>query len=231
MTADEKRREKAKQMRMKKPIANGINLEEIQSNLWDIAEECGNVEWMTEDEEILLAALDGNEEEAYEFKIGFADLESQVEMMQNDLDNEWVPECFDIFFVAIGAGRMDGWSGWDSYEQDYYGIDITSGDYLEDDCKEKIERMTKKQLIEAAMQCFKIYQSYIALKYRYDCLKSSLDILMQQNSDLLKTVKEIEELYDKAEQDTEGFTCYWRKSEAIGRLETMLNWLPQEAWI
>lgn len=105
MDAEETKRQKARQLRYKKPIVKDLNLINIQQELWDIREECENVHWFFDtDEETLINALDGNEDEAYEFKMMFADLCAEYEQMFTDLKEEWVPDCFDRFFVAIGAG-------------------------------------------------------------------------------------------------------------------------------
>ena len=74
VNAEETKRIKAKNMRYKKPIAKDLNLSTIQEELWNIQEECENVHWFCDtDEETLINALDGDEDEAYEFKMMFAD--------------------------------------------------------------------------------------------------------------------------------------------------------------
>ena len=222
---EETKRRKAKQMRYKKPIAKDLNLSTIQDELWDIQEECDNVKWYYEtDEDTLINALDGDEDEAYEFM--FADLCAECEQMSEDLNEEWVPECFDIFFVSVGAGEnYGGLLGYDSYDQDYFGLNCTDA-WAEDEAKKILKRMTKDEMIAAARQCFRIYASYIALRYRYDCLKNSMDILRDQNTGYLQTVKEIEELYLKAEE--EGFRNWYPNTK---KLNNYLESLPQEAWI
>ena len=111
------------------------------------------------------------------------------------------------------------------HEGDYFGLNCTDA-WAEDEAKKVLKRMTKDDLIAAARQCFRIYYSYIALRYRYDCLKNSMDILKDQNTGYLQTVKEIEELYLKAEQ--EEFRD-WKPNTR--KLENYLNSLPKEAWI
>lgn len=227
VNAEETKRIKAKNMRYKKPIAKDLNLQTIQDELWNIQEECENVHWFCDtDEETLINALDGDEDEAYEFKMMFADLCAECEQMSNDLEEEWVPECFDIFFVAAGAGdSYGGLLGYDSYEGDYFGLNCTDT-WAEDEAKKVLKRMTKDELIAATRQCFRVYSSYIALRYRYDCLKNSMDILRDQNTGYLQMVKEIEELYSKADQ--EEFRDWEPNTQ---KLENYLNDLPQEAWI
>ncbi len=63
-------------------------------------EECENIRWYTDSDDgndSLINALDGDEDEAYEFKMAFADLCAECERMQEDLHEEWIPNCFDIF--------------------------------------------------------------------------------------------------------------------------------------
>lgn len=77
MDAEETKRWKAKQLRYKKPIVRDLNLDKIQEDLWNIMEECENIRWYTDSDDgndSLINALDGDEDEAYEFKMAFAEL-------------------------------------------------------------------------------------------------------------------------------------------------------------
>ena len=227
VNAQETKREKARQLRYKKPIVKNLKLWSIQEELSDIQEECENVHWYCDtDEDTLINALDGDEDEAYEFKMMFADLCAECDQMQLDLSEEWVPDCFDKFFVAVGAGEdFGGLLGYDAYEGDYFGISCTDA-WAEGESKKSLKRMTKDELIAAARQCFRVYQSFISLRHRYDCLKAAMDILKGQNTGYLQMVKRIEEVYEKAEKESLGFryniTC---------ELDEILNNLPQEAWV
>lgn len=119
---EETKKIKAQNLRYKKPIAKNLNLDAITQDLWNMQEVCEEIRWYTDSEDggdSLINALSGDEDEAYEFKMAFADLCAECERMLEDLQEEWVPECFDIFFVAVGAGDL---LGWDSYEGDYFGI-------------------------------------------------------------------------------------------------------------
>lgn len=231
VNAEETKRFKAKQLRYKKPIVKDLNLEKITQDLWDIQEECENIRWYTDSEDgndSLINALAGDEDEAYEFKMAFGDLCAECDKMFEDLHEEWVPEYFDIFFVAIGAGNLDGGLlGWDSYENDYMGISCTSS-FAEDEAKKKLKFLTKDDLIAAARQCFKIYHSYIGLRNRYDSLKAAIDILRDQNTGYLQVVKEIEKLYEEASQETGPYRD-WSKASMDWKRYT--DTLPPEAWI
>lgn len=231
VSAEETKRFKAKNLRYKKPIVKNLNLDSITQELWDIQEECENIRWYTDSEDgedSLINALDGDADEAYEFKMAFADLCAECERMFNDLREEWVPECFDIFFVAAGTGDIyGGLLGWDSFEQDYMGISCTDS-FAEDEAKKKLKQMTKDDLIAATRQCLKVYHAYIGLRNRYDSLKAAIDILRDQNTGYLQVVKEIEKLYEKVIEDEWSRQDY---SKASMEWQRYTDALPPEAWI
>lgn len=226
--SEETKKEKARQLRYKKPIAKNLNFDYISQDLWDIQDICEEVRWYTDTEDgedSLLNALSGDEDEAYEFKMAFADLCAECERMREDLNEEWVPECFDIFFVAMG---QDDVLGWDSYEGDYFGITAYESDLAENESKEKLKKMTKDELIDASRQCFRVYQAYIGLRNRYDSLKAAIDILKDQNAGYLQIVKEIERIYEEAQEHQGDWAEY---SKEWKEFERYTNALPQEAWI
>lgn len=229
--AEETKRFKAKQLRYKKPIVRDLNLDSITQDLWDMQSECEDIRWYTDSddgEDSLINALNGDEEEAYEFKMAFADLCAECDRMMRDLQEEWVPECFDIFFVAAGAGDLwGGLLGYDSFEQDYFGIGCAEG-WAEDEAKKKLKKMTKDELIDASRQCFKVFQAYMGLRNRYDSLKAAIDILRDQNTGYLQAVKEIERLYEEASKDAWSRSRHSKESK---EWEEYTDALPQEAWI
>jgi hypothetical protein len=228
---EETKRLKAKQMRYKKPIVKNINLETITEDLWNIQEECENVSWYTDSEDgndSLINALAGDEDEAYEFKMAFSDLCAECDRMREDINEEWIPECFDIFFVAAGAGESGGgFLGWDSYEQDYFGLSCSDA-FAEDEAKKKLKQLTKDDLIAAARQCFKVYHAYLGLRNRYDSLKAAIDILRDQNTGYLQAVKEIEKLYEEASNEWNRYSDW---SKAAREWKRYTDALPSEAWI
>lgn len=48
---EETRKNKAKNLRYKKPIAKDLNLEAIKQDLWDMQEACEDVHWFTDSED------------------------------------------------------------------------------------------------------------------------------------------------------------------------------------
>lgn len=238
--AEEKRREKARALRYRKPAVRDLNLASIQEQLSDIEEECAEVHWYCDSEDgwdTLLNALDGDDDDAWEFKLAFADLEGECERMRDDLERvtDWdalLTDHFDLFFAGIGAGSVGGglW-GYDDWEGDYYGLEPGWQEKkAEETGREKLKRLTKDQLIDLAGQAFRIAVNFLSLRHRYDNLKAAMDILREQNTALLQQVKAIEELYDQAEAG--GFSKYdFTRSEAEKQLDRLLGTLPERAWI
>lgn len=224
---EEQKRYKARQLRYKKPIAQAMSLEFLQSELWDMQEVVSSVVYAMEDDDALLDALGGSEEEMFEFRMAFADLEAELDNFQNDLDGEWIPECFDELFVAAKLGGQ--YLGYDGYERDYYGLHGYENTIAEKEAEKHVCRLTKKELLEAVQQSLRVYSSYMALRYRYDCLEASLRVLQGTNMELVKLMKSIEDKYEEAEQDTQGFTLKYHKS--LVELDELTGHLPQEVWI
>lgn len=105
VNADDTKRLKAMGLRYKKPIAKGLTLDDIRDTLWEIIDACADVQYyIDEDNETLLNALDGDEDDAYGFKMMFSALSAECEQMQYDLNNEYIPEYFDLFFAAVNKG-------------------------------------------------------------------------------------------------------------------------------
>ena len=227
---EEKRREKARNLRYRKPVVRDLNLESIRCQLSDIQEACADVHWYCDSDDgydTLLNALDGDSDEAFEFKTAFADLEYQAERMADDMDSVWLPECFDLFFAGIGAGAEGGGLlGFDEYEEDYFGLDGFSAEAAEREAGKQLMRLTKQELIDAAGACFRVAYAFVGLRSRFDDLKAAMDILRGQNTALLKQVRAIDEAYDAAAAG--DFYEWYRESKDFDRL---LAALPDRVWI
>lgn len=229
MTAAEKKAYKAKQLRYKKPIASRLNIDTIQSELWDMISTCEDIHWYDNDEESLVNALDGDEDEAYEFKMAFSDLEAELEQFQADLESKYISDYFDVLFPAVGARYAGGYLGFDQHEGDYYGLEPYEYSFAEDEAAKKIMSLTKKEILEAVGQCLKIAYQYMAIRYRYDCLEAAIEILRGENMERIKTVKGIEEQYLVAEKSSDGFK--WKYDKEVVKLDDMILQVPQEYWI
>ena len=171
-----------------------------------------------------LDELIGDEEETYELRMAFSTLEGDCQQMLEDLDNEWIPELFDDFFGTISprGGLM---MGYDSYEGDYFGLsDRYESELAQRECAKRLLNHTKAEIVEAYSICFRVAINYMALKSRYDGLKSYIDILNGANTGYLATIKRIEELYDR-------MTADYPKYEDRVEFDRLCNNMPPEVWL
>ena len=230
---------KAKAMRYKKPMSKELNWYSIREYAWQIQNDCEDIRWMTEDEEQLVDLLDGDEEQAFEFKMAFSDLSNQCQefieelqeiqqydFMSTDSDGEDEATWFDLFFPAIGSNDM---MGYDVLEQDYFRLDRYEEEWAEKEARKKLKRLTKDQLFDLAGMALGIARNYMSLSYRYDCLKNSIDILKGKNESYLQIVKAIEEGWKAWEFESDKGK--WKDTNAERAFDQMLQNIPERLWI
>ena len=214
-------KEKARQLRYKKAALARLNLDTICDELSEISENCDNVRYFIEDDsETLLAALDGDEEEEYEFKMMFFDLSAKCDRLSEVLYEDCVTEYFDDFLVGVAGNRYE-LVGYDGYEEDYYSLASYDGKAGTNESGKRLLRLTKNELISTAGQVFGIVMSFLDITSCYDSLKAAFDILREDNMSYLKIIKEINEAYDAANKD--GF-CSWDNSTK--KFDMLIEQLP-----
>lgn len=218
--------ERAKQLRYKKSIAEGFNIKEILDELMVICEECNDIRYIAEgDEDTLIAALDGDEEDAYEFRMMFSDLSQESENLYDKLNDEYVTEYFDEFFCRVAGGcvRM---LGYDSYEEDYYELTRFESELAQGESQKRLMKLTKQEILKAAEQCFGVASAFLNIRYKYDYLKATFDIIRNENTSFLENIKGIEKAYEKACADE--FSPFAKSTKEFERLT---NALPERMWL
>lgn len=222
------RKEKAKNLRYKRAILPGMNLFDIRSWAYDAMNDCYEYSYTEANNyEELVNALDGDTEEAQAYLLAFASLEADLSRFMDDLENEWVPECFDDMIVGICGEYDSPMAGYDAFEGDYFGLQTSweKGGAIEV-TKERLKKLKKDELIEAAGQCIRIALSYMALKHRADDLQAAAEIVRGMNNGLLRDVQAVNQMYE------EWATAGWRtKNEKESALDRILGELPQEVWV
>lgn len=208
------KRYKAEQLRYRKAIMAGLNLERINDSLYDMATECDDIKWMMEDDETLLDALDGDSDEEYEFRMMFSDLSAKIERLRDTLYDTYVTEHFDEFMVAI-IGNKYNVIGYDSFEEDYFDLTMYETELAQTESGKRIMRLKKEEIISVCGQCLGIVTSYLDVEYTYKYFKASYDVLKDNNVSLLKIVKDINDAY-------ENNASY---------LDTLIRDLPDRYWI
>lgn len=174
-------------------------------------------------------ALD--EEDIDELKTVLPALYSDCQSMYDDLHDTWVPDCYDLFFVACCEGCGIDMAGYDFVEEDYYGLDAYDQSWAVKEAQKKLMAMTKKDIIEAAHKCLRIFVSYVAIRTRYWELKSSIDILRGEFEAVKNLTDRISKLYEDAGEKTDWFRREYLGREAVHNFEYAVSMMPDEAWV
>lgn len=219
-------RRKAEARRHKKPILKELNVETIRNTLYDITEAASEIEWMermSDGGEGIICQLLGDEDDAAELQNYFGMVAGDAEQMLEDLESDFVPDIFDTWFAAMDGGCE--YMGYDAYENDYVSLELgIEKAWAKSAANEKLMRMTKAQILDAASACFSIAINYLSIKSRYDDLHESVEILRGKNGGALKAALEIDKLYDQMQADR------WDR-KAAARFEAMCQELQPEVWV
>ena len=94
----------------KRPMVNELNYFEIHESLTDMMEVCSNIHYAFEDDEMLINAFDGNEDQAHEFIMTFSDLDVEIERLYESFEEmyryEDDPERkFNDMTVSLMCGK------------------------------------------------------------------------------------------------------------------------------
>ena len=209
---------RTRNLRYKRPALASMGFDVMMAELDEIEEACTNVRWYADqDDETLINALDGNEEEAWEFKFAFAELEAKVDQLRQAMSDNWgypselyqTPfyRRYDYCTVAL-VGNRYRIIGWDADEEDYMSL-------------------TKKDMISTIGQSVGTLIAFLDLRQSYDYLKATFDILRDENTSMLQQIKAIEAAYEEA-----CCTDWWhRKREAVDKFDQLLEALPDRVWI
>lgn len=216
--------ERSRNLRYKRPALASMGYDAMTEELDTISDKCSDVRWwMDTDTETLLNALDGDEEDAWEFKMAFAELEAKSEQLRDILYGCTIDrDDYDNCTVALIGNRYN-MVGYDGYEEDFFALSSYEARLAEQDCGKRLMRMTKPEMISTIGQCFGILMAFLDVRQRFDYLQATFDILRDQNTSLLENIKEIEKYYEKAQ---DGWNSAVEK-----KWHDLTEALPQELWV
>lgn len=222
--------DRTRNMRYKRPALASLGWDTIMSELNEIMEDCDNVTYFIEnDEDTLLNAFDGNEEEEYEFKMAFSDLSGKANQLNEQLyeytDYGRISEIFDDCTVALIGNRYKT-LGFDAEEEDYFSLTGYEQELAFTESGKKVMRMTKQEMLSTIGQCLGITLAFMDVRQSYDYLKSTFDILRDESTSMLKIIKEINAKYEAAE--AEGFRSWEKETKEF---ESLIGMLPEKFWI
>ena len=88
----ESKANRTRNLRYKRPALASMGWQSSWEELDAIQEACSDIHWFADqDDETLLNALDGNDEDVWEFKLAFASLEAQADQLADALREQFSP--------------------------------------------------------------------------------------------------------------------------------------------
>lgn len=227
--AEEARRakaERARQLIYKRPALATMGYEQIQDELNNIVAECDEVRYFldTEDGSDLLESVIEDEDDAFEFKMAFSDLDAQAERLlyefqENVADEEEYNDCT----VGLIGNRYDV-VGYDDVQEDYFSLTTYEAKLGETEAGRRFMRHTKSEMVSIMGQCVGVLMAFHNIRYRYDYLKATMDIIRDENVSVLKQIREIEAAYERA-VDAGAY------SDEARAFDAMVQALPERMWI
>lgn len=217
----EQMKQKARNLRYKKPLASELNYESIIGNLWNMREECGQVNIYDRD---LIEDAIGDEEDADHFIMEFQMLDNDIERAIDDMSNyDFEQENYDLCLVAANADSS-GYMGYDTYEEDYFQLGDYESEAAVKESVERLKRMKKDEIIEAFHFSIRLVALYETIKYRFDCLQTSIQTIKDKTTVSKQMLDELAKLYDECEASG------WRW-DIVRKFDNMTDALPPEVWL
>ena len=208
-----------------------MGFEFLRAELDDIRDACDTIHWWTDqDDETLLNALDGDDEDVWEFKLAFSHLEAKADELFEMIYElcryeDDFGQVYDDCTVALIGNRYQT-IGYDSFEEDYYALTGYEPGLAQTESGKRLMRRTKAEIISIIGQCFGILIAFLDLRQQYDYLKATFDILRDENTSMLQQVREIDAAY-KALVTADRSA----RSEAEKKFDRLLSALPDRVWV
>lgn len=208
-----------------------MGFEFLRVELDDIRDACDTIHWWTDqDDETLLNALDGDDEDVWEFKLAFSHLEAKADELFEAIHElcryeDDFGQVYDDCTVALIGNRYQT-IGYDSFEEDYYALTGYEPGLAQTESGKRLMRRTKAEIISIIGQCFGILIAFLDLRQQYDYLKATFDILRDENTSMLQQVREIDAAYKAL------VTADWSaRPEAEKKFDRLLSALPDRVWV
>lgn len=184
----------------------------------------------------MIGNLIGDDDEADEFRMLFPDVASDADRLYEQLMDcsrtlhNFEIEYDDCTVALLGEcykyDHSAALSGFDPYEVDYFALTTFESQLATEEAGKKLLRLTKAQMLDVISRSFRILIAFLDLRQRYDYLKASMDVIRGENMAQLKAVKEINQLYEEANEVK--FDPY---NKATQRLDKALALMPQRVFV
>ena len=222
--------DRCRNLRYKKPALMDLGYFAITEKLEEIQEVCSEIHWAFDDDETLINAFDGNEEDAYEFKMAFTEIEGEAYQLRERLEEQFgyedAPErAFDDCSVALIGNRYNA-VGFDDYEEDYYSLTSYETHLATTEAGKRIMRKTKAEMLSVIGQVLGIILAFQNVQMKYEYLKATIDIFRDSNISILQVIKTIEQKYADMFCDD-----YGKSKRAEKEFEALVKELPDKYWV
>lgn len=167
----------------------------------------------------ILDALDGDEDDAEEYRMTFADISADCERLISVMSETDVEENFDTFLVTANGGFYRT-VGYDSYETDYFLLSGYESEWARSEAAKRLMRLTKQEILDLARKVFGVIAAYTDLVQHYDKLEAVYNIAKGENALLLSAVQRIDEAY----------TRYIENDDEM-EFDELVASLPPRAWL
>lgn len=225
------------QMRYKRPALASLGYHHILDEYESISDAVYSIRYFAESNDgrdTLLNALDGDDEAEWEFLVAFSDLSAKAEDFYETLDEVQqdiafggdFAQYFDDHLVALIGNRYNLIGAYQDVDdcEDYASLMGYEASLAYSEAGKRVMRRTKKDMLTSIGQCLGILISFLDLRQRYDYLKATFDILRDENTSLLQTIKQIDQMYAAAMEKGGN-------SKEMQDYDRVLSALPDRAWI
>ena len=212
----------ARDTRWKLPSLNRLGFAEMWLEIEKIQSELYEMRYFVEHgDETFMNAMDGDDEEEWEFRMAFSELEgeaediremfqswdkktfvllmSQKELKELDDENPDYTTCrlYDDCTVAlIGQGYNFGVNGFDVYEMDAFGLSNSEAKWAAEDAEKRLLRLTKEKLVDTVGQAVSIMLKFYEFLLRYQLMTQTFEQIRGANLSILKLMKDINAEYE-----------------------------------
>lgn len=210
----------ARNLRYKKSMLEQLNFNSICDMLWDTQSKCEELLYLDDsDRDAILDALDGDEDDAEEYRMTFADISADCERLISVMSDTDVEENFDIFLVTANGGFYRT-VGYGSYEADYFLLSGYESEWAQSEAAKRLMRLTKQEIIELARKVFGVIAAYTDLVQHYDKLEAVYNIAKGENALLLSAVQRVDEAYTR-----------YIENDDKREFDKLVASLPARAWL
>ena len=225
LRTDEGMKWQAKRLRYKRGALKMLQWEYLTEELCEIQGKAEELFWTLREDEGLLNAVDGDEDDLSEFVFQFSDLANKCESVYDTLHNygDCIKKHFDDFFVGIIGDRLET-VGYDEFETDYFNLCGLEGVLASKESAKRLTRLTKAEMLEAAGQCFGVAISILDIRKQFESLNAAIYLMKGQHMLLLEDIEDVLSAYEAAaDNDFRG--------DAVKRLENQLWRMPDKVWL